>query len=177
MDRRQKKTRNAIFKAFSRLLEKKKYENITVQEIIDEANVGRSTFYSHFETKDYLLKSMCSDIFDHIFKGDDPSCKPEYNTLQGKLAHILWHLNDHKSDVLGILLSESADIFMKYIKEYLFMLFKMHINEFNIDVPEEFLVNHLVGSFSEAIYWWVKNKMEIPSEDIAKYFMKSIETH
>ena len=67
MDRRQKKTREAIFSAFSSLLSKKKYSQITVGEIIEHADVGRATFYAHFETKDYLLKAFCEELFCHIF--------------------------------------------------------------------------------------------------------------
>ena len=64
MNRQQIKTRKAIFMAFTELLSKKNYNKITVQEIIDLTDIGRSTFYSHFETKDDLLKEICRELFE-----------------------------------------------------------------------------------------------------------------
>ena len=71
MDRRQRKTREAIFNAFIAILSKKDFNSITVGEIIEKADVGRATFYAHFETKDFLLKELCEELFCHIFDSLD----------------------------------------------------------------------------------------------------------
>ena len=70
MDRRQRKTREAIYRAFTALLSEESYAKITVQQIIDRADIGRTTFYTHFDTKDALLQSFCTEIFDHVFSED-----------------------------------------------------------------------------------------------------------
>ena len=75
MDRRQRKTREAIFNAFTELLSKKNFEQITVGEIIDRADVGRATFYSHFATKDFLLKEFCEELFCHILDTENNDVK------------------------------------------------------------------------------------------------------
>lgn len=170
MDRRQQKTRKAIFNAFRTLLEKKRYESITVQEIIDEANIGRSTFYAHFETKDLLLNAMCEEIFHHIFKNDPCPWSGHGDDIEDKLSHTLWHIRENKNDIEGILLSDSSDLFMRYFKEHLCTLFETHVDTEKSNVPRDFLISHLVGSFAEAIMWWFKNKMELSPEDLAHYF-------
>lgn len=108
MDRRQRKTRAAIFKAFTRLLSEKKYDQITVQEIIEEADVGRTTFYSHFETKDLLLKELCEELFGHIIDTamDFPTATPTHP--MGKAAdpvflHLFQHLEKNDRNILELL--------------------------------------------------------------------------
>lgn len=177
MDRRQQKTRKALFAAFSKLLAHKRYEHITVQDIIDEANVGRSTFYAHFETKDTLLKALCSDIFDHIFDGDFHDYPDDVGTLEGHLAHILWHLREIKADVTALLSSESGELFLQHLRDNLTVLFRMYLGEFPSAVTDDFLLNHLVGSFAETVKWWVKTDMQTSPEQTAHCFMAVTETH
>ena len=54
-DRRMLRTKKCLADALKQLILEKDYDSITVQDIIDRANVGRSTFYSHYESKEQLL--------------------------------------------------------------------------------------------------------------------------
>ena len=177
MDRRQRKTREAIFSAFSELIRSRRYESITVQDIIDRADIGRSTFYSHFETKDHLLKAICGDIFEHIIEGEDCDYKEKSDTLSSRLAHILWHFNGKKAEIRGILSSQSSDIFTGYLKAYLNTLFDMYLSDFHVGTPDSYLKNHLTGSFCEAVRWWIEESPDTSPDKIAAYYMAVTEKH
>jgi AcrR family transcriptional regulator len=170
------KTRESIFSAFSSLLVYKRYSKITVQDIIDEANIGRSTFYSHFKTKDDLLKALCSDIFDHIFSEDLISESTHdfsrtNNDLEAKITHILYHLKDSKRDIKGILSCESGELFLSVLKTYLEQLFTGFIANGSLDgVPKEYVVNHLAGSFVETVKWWMQNDLAQSPKELTRYF-------
>jgi len=163
--------------AFRSLLSKKRYDHITVQDIIDAADVGRSTFYAHFETKDMLLDAMCQDMFYHIFdKAPCPLAKGS-SDIEAELAHLLRHIKNGENDLAKIIRSDSNDLFMFYFKKHLRGVFESHADAFRIDIPKEFLLNLLVGSFSEMIRWWVQNGMKTAPDTCAEYFMKIIEKH
>lgn len=179
MDRRQQKTRTAIFNAFSKLLETKRFDDITVQEIIDEANIGRSTFYAHFETKDELLRTMCTDIFRHVFaeklpKETDHDYSSGKQDLRVKLEHILYHLRENKQNLKGILGGESGELFMTYLKGYLKDTFRYYLDEFDKEIPEDFLLHHLSGSFAETVKWWMAEDTRHQPEEIAAFYMAAI---
>lgn len=175
MDKRQQKTRKIIFEAFSILLAKKSYSHITVQEIIDLANISRSTFYAHFETKDELLNAMCNQIFGHVFSKvlsaeTNHDFSNDNTTLSDKLTHLLYHLKEQQSDIVSLLRGESRDIFLQYFKDYLEQLFSEFELPADFDIPKDFVINHYVSSFAEAVKWWVRENMLSPPEKIVSYY-------
>ncbi len=178
MDRRQQKTRLAIFNAFTSLLSKKSYGRISVQEIIDEANVGRTTFYSHFETKDYLLKELCEELFRHIIQStkghsDMPTHLFNCSAPDSVFLHLIEHLQKNDNHILDLLSSENNNIFEKYFKENLKELIRSEYADLPKapDLPEDYLINHIAAAFVETVNWWISGKMKQSPEEITSYFL------
>jgi AcrR family transcriptional regulator len=73
MDRRVQKTKKQLSQALIQLILEKGYESVTVQDILDKANVGRSTFYSHYENKELLLVDGPRNLGLSLFSGES-SC-------------------------------------------------------------------------------------------------------
>jgi AcrR family transcriptional regulator len=67
LDRRVQKTRKLLQDALIELVAEKSYESVSIREILERANVGRSTFYAHFQDKDQLLHSIL-DRLDELFE-------------------------------------------------------------------------------------------------------------
>lgn len=184
MDRRQKKSREAIFNAFTTLLSEKNYNQISVQEIIDIANVGRSTFYAHFETKDYLLKDLCEELFGHIIDTAMGLPHGHYHYSCGSATdsvflHLLRHLQENDRHILELLSSQNNDLFLRYFKSN---LRKLIVSQYaqngqfkNSQLPEDYLVNHITSSFVETVSWWISHNMKESPEKITEYFIATIE--
>ena len=73
-----------------------------VQDVIDKADVGRSTFYAHYASKEALLEELCHDLFHHLFTGREGS---DVTVL---LAHIFKHFRTNQDRVASLLLSRNT---------------------------------------------------------------------
>lgn len=119
------RTRQAIISAFLKILEKKSFERIVVQDILDETPVSRSTFYSYFHDKyeiaEYLESGVLSAIeklgyifvfFDNHESDDVPVHLFETFREYRPIVNALLKIHTDKVDLIGKL---SANIRKNYI--------------------------------------------------------------
>ena len=183
MDRRQRKTRETIFTAFIALLSEKNFTQITVGEIIDKADISRSAFYSHFETKDYLLKELCRDLFCHIFDAADTN-RPEHRHMfccdapDSVFLHLFRHLQKNDNHILDMLSCQNSDLFLQYFKEQLTETVKDQLPLFaprkSEKLPDSLWIRHITSTFIETLRWWVDNGMKESPEAITEYFYLAV---
>jgi len=85
-DRRKLRTRAALLKAFDALFLELGYEALTVAQVAERADVGRSTLYEHFRTKDDLLQASLHGRLDAFAAATSPDADPR--ALPALLEHI-----------------------------------------------------------------------------------------
>ena len=181
MDRRQRKTREAIFDAFTKLLSDKDFARITVGEIIDRADIGRATFYAHFETKDFLLKEFCEELFCHIFDAENNDGEHHRHIFfcsgsDSVFLHLFQHLQKNDNNILALLSSQNNELFLRYFRANLENLIESHLFLFEPQiksgVPAAFWKNHIASTFVETVRWWIDNGMRETPEVINEYFFR-----
>ena len=180
-DRRQRRTRAAIFQAFTELLAAKSYSRISVQEIIDRADVGRTTFYAHFETKDELLSALCDELFGHIIhdaldREHTHGLYPDQEQEASVFFHILAHLKENDRNILKLLSGESSELFLRYFKKGMSEVVEKQLRSRSLrpGLPEAFAVNHIAGSFIEMVYWWIEGGMRYTPKELDDWFKLAI---
>jgi AcrR family transcriptional regulator len=183
MDRRQRKTREAIFNAFTELLSKKHYSQITVGEIIEKADIGRATFYSHFETKDFLLKELCEELFCHIFDATEDGGEKHQHIFacdapSSVVLHLLQHLQKNDNNILDLLGCENNELFLRYFRSDLNRLIENQLPLFaarkSEKLPNSFWVDHIAATFVQTLQWWIDNGMEQSPETVTEYFFLAV---
>ena len=168
-DRRITKTRKAIYQAFLHLLNQKDYEAITVQEIIDLADVGRSTFYSHYESKELLLDELCQKLFHHLFE------RAEHLSPQDYLAHIFQHFKKNQDHVTSLLLSKNDYFIRQLRKELEHDVYPMVADELikaHPTIPHSYLKHLVVSHFIETLSWWLKKGKSYSEQEVIQFYLE-----
>ena len=171
-DRRITKTRKAIYNAFLQLLNQKDYEAITVQEIIDLADVGRSTFYSHYESKELLLDELCRYLFHHLFE------REENISTEAYLSHIFLHFKKNQDHVTSLLFSKN-DYFLRQLqKELEHHIYPMVAEDLQVsypNIPTSYLKHFVVTNFIETLTWWLKKGKSYKEDQVVRFYLDVME--
>ena len=181
MDRRQRKTREAIFSAFTELLSKKDFNQITVGEIINAADIGRATFYSHFETNDFLLKDFCEELFCHLYDTENDKGHEHKHIFDcngngsgSVFLHLFQHLQKNDNNILALLSSKNNELFLRYFRANLEGLIEdnqfLFESQKSKNIPIPFWKNYILSTFMETLKWWVENGLKESPEVITDYF-------
>jgi AcrR family transcriptional regulator len=170
LDRRVQRTRRLLQEALLELILEKGYDRITVQNIIDRADVGRSTFYTHYLDKKDLLESglepLRQELGQHL-AGEDRAEGSEWLLLPS-LA-LFRHTGQHHDLYKAMIGGKGTDIVIKAMDEALGAHARAHLDELIAErgspsVPAHLIVTHLVGALQALLTWWLDSDMPYSPE-------------
>jgi AcrR family transcriptional regulator len=180
MDRRVARTRATLQRALNALTLKKGYEAITIEEICETANVGRSTFYAHYTSKDDLKRSglehLRRQLIDHQRAALAVSDSAGNRSLAFSLP-MFEHARDHIDQYRALVGNRGGAIALGTIRQILSDLVRdeLHANAGknpNRAVPQELVVHYVVGAFMAVMTWWLDSGAKLPPHQIDAMFRR-----
>jgi AcrR family transcriptional regulator len=177
IDRRAARTQKALHGALMALILRKGYEAITVQNIIDEADVGRSTFYSHYTGKEDLLRGGFQRLRAELAEAQRAagSARTDDGPLGFSLA-MFRHAGEYTEVYRALVGGRGGVVAINEIRRVLSDIVKKELSGAGKDeaVPQEVRLQFVVGTFLTILTWWLERRPKLSPTQVDVMFRRLV---
>ena len=179
-DRRVQRTQYLLEQALLSLIKEKAFDAISVQEIIDRANVGRATFYQYYDNKEDLLESG--------FKGLEARLKERQREALSRgrgfderlfaFSHeLLAHAHEHRDFFPSMVGKRGGAVLQHVLRKLLVALVREDVEAMSTEsssraVPPEAIVQFLANGLFGLLVWWLNGRMRLSVEEVDGIFRR-----
>jgi AcrR family transcriptional regulator len=177
-DRRVRRTRQLLREALVSLILEKGYDRVTVQDILERADVGRSTFYAHYRDKEDLLRSGFADL-RHELAGSAVPASPSdrasrpLDPLRGVLDHVLEHRH-----LYGALSRKGGlELVFRFLREVATDVVRERLraatgDRWADDARHEAAVQFTARAFIGTVTWWLEDDVPFSPDELFDVFVR-----
>lgn len=178
-DRRVRRTRRILREALINLILEKSYDRITVQDIIDRADIGRSTFYSHFRGKDELLLSGFDDVRNILTRTKASREKTSGEEFILDSLKIFQHADEHRRIYRALAGRNGGNIFLKQMFRQLHETCQTEIQQILPENKQDSVEANAAAHFFAAslismLTFWLDNNLSLTPQEMNELFTKMV---
>jgi AcrR family transcriptional regulator len=172
-DRRVLRTRRLLKQALIELTAEKTYEEITIRDITDQADIGYATFFRHYDGKDDLMLEIFTETIEEI-ESLPAEHGERYFEQEGYL--LFAHVSENQSLYRSILDSQNfTRKFRQHTKKMVQVHMEAHVQNISTpSFPVEIAAQHMVSSLVGLIDWWLEDDLSTEIERMAMIYERLI---
>ncbi len=173
-ERRRQQTRKLLIDTTVQLVLEKGYETVTIQDITDQADLGRGTFYIHFKDKEDVLWTAIQNLIKEMeaeahrqFQGKLPKQVEYYGLL-----NIFRHAEKNRDLYRVVLGGQGSAVLTERVQDLMADVFRRDIEnpalrDPKAQVPGEVITQMMTGLITRLIGWWLKAGNDYSTEQMA----------
>lgn len=171
-ERRRKRTRQQLLDSTAALLVELGYDALTVQEITDDADVARATFYIHFQDKEAAVWAILEEHFTHLLGLLSALDEPDPARWRYKKYLGLFKYAQENKPLMQVLLSDRGHVrlrqqIVRFMASSLTEDLERGKVEPTIDAPAKFEATFYAGALLNVIAWWLNDTENMSPHELA----------
>ena len=174
-DRRSQRTHHLVSSAFAELLAEKPYDEILVQDILDRAGIGRTTFYAHYFDKEDVLNSIIEQELEALTH--QIAHAPASQQIVPSLALFEHAYHTENQQFLALMRSRAGEPLWEALQTAFCRAIEPALSALCAErrsprVPLPVVSEYLAGAFLTLFKWWVEASMPYPPEQMESMFQQ-----
>jgi len=179
-DRRVKRTRQMLHAALLSLIEERGYDSLSIQDITERANIGRATFYVHYQEKEQLLLDSVNAVMEDLTAHYQTFSAHDIFVKQQSFSVILFqHVFEHASLYRALLSERGAALVATRLQREMaarvhHLVIKQLITLSTVELPVDMLAEYCAAALWSLVGWWLRNDFPLSIEKMGQIYWQLI---